>query len=242
LAAKHVPAIRAEVRGEQVRNIYDFFEQDSRTAAVARIVLSMLCVLLIGKFASLFVTNRLLPVPAEDVARVLVAEVQRGAMWTNALATVSAVGTWFVVSVIVGVAIGLALASIRLMSLTGGPMLSALNLTELIGFENHYPHQLSGGMRQRVNIARALAVDPKILLLDEPFAALDVLTREIMQTELLRIWQESRKTVLLITHQIDEAIFLSDNVVVLSARFPQSRSQFPGHVPLMSSGNPSFRR
>jgi NitT/TauT family transport system ATP-binding protein len=88
----------------------------------------------------------------------------------------------------------------------------------LAGFEHHYPHELSGGMQQRVNLARALVVDPKILLMDEPFASLDAQTREAMQEELLQIWLQARKTVLFVTHQIDEAIYLSDRVIVLSGR------------------------
>jgi NitT/TauT family transport system ATP-binding protein len=88
----------------------------------------------------------------------------------------------------------------------------------LAGFEHHYPYELSGGMQQRVNLARALVVDPKILLMDEPFASLDAQTRELMQEELLQIWLQARKTVLFVTHQIDEAIYLSDRVVVFSGR------------------------
>jgi NitT/TauT family transport system ATP-binding protein len=93
-----------------------------------------------------------------------------------------------------------------------------LRLVGLEGFENYFPRQLSGGMRQRVNLARALAIDPDILLMDEPFSALDAQTREIMQTELMRIWEEGRKTVLFVTHQIDEAVFLSDRILVLARR------------------------
>jgi NitT/TauT family transport system ATP-binding protein len=93
-----------------------------------------------------------------------------------------------------------------------------INLVGLNGYERRYPHELSGGMRQRVNLARALAIDPEILLMDEPFAALDAQTREVMQRELLRVWERKRKTVIFITHQIDEAVFLADRVLAFGAR------------------------
>jgi NitT/TauT family transport system ATP-binding protein len=95
---------------------------------------------------------------------------------------------------------------------------SLVDLVGLRGFESSYPSELSGGMQQRVNLARALACDPELLLLDEPFAALDAQTREIMQAELLKVWEATHKTALFITHQIDEAVYLSDKVVVMTAR------------------------
>jgi NitT/TauT family transport system ATP-binding protein len=115
-----------------------------------------------------------------------------------------------------------------------------LKLVGLEGFEHYHPRQLSGGMRQRVNLARALAIDPEILLMDEPFAALDAQTREIMQTELLRIWERGQKTVLFVTHQIDEAVFLSDRVLVFARR--PGRLQAEVKIPLPRPRNLAIKR
>jgi NitT/TauT family transport system ATP-binding protein len=95
---------------------------------------------------------------------------------------------------------------------------SFIDLVGLTGFEDSYPSQLSGGMKQRAAIARTLAIDPKILLMDEPFGALDAQTRHLMQTELLGLWRRSPKTVIFVTHDVQEAVYLADRVAVMTAR------------------------
>jgi NitT/TauT family transport system ATP-binding protein len=139
-------------------------------------------------------------------------------------------------------------ANVRLgLELRGEPHASAraevqrlLGMVGLQRFSRRYPHELSGGMRQRANLARALAVDPPVLLMDEPFGALDAQTRELMQAELLRIWEASEKTVLFVTHSIEEAVLLADRVLLMTARPGRIRAEF--HVDLPRPRDPAMQR
>lgn len=119
-----------------------------------------------------------------------------------------------------------------------------LKLVGLEPFANHYPNQLSGGMQQRVNVARALAIEPSLMLLDEPFGALDAQTREFMQLELLRIWKATNQTIVFVTHDIAEAVYLSDHVVVMTARPGTVREKvkidLPRPRPLEIKRSPEF--
>jgi len=106
-----------------------------------------------------------------------------------------------------------------------------LEMTGLADFRNHYPAELSGGMKQRVALARVLAFDPKVLLMDEPFGALDAQTRETMQEEVMRLWARTRKTIIFVTHDIEEAVYLGDRIVVLTARPGRIREEVTIDLP-----------
>lgn len=106
-----------------------------------------------------------------------------------------------------------------------------IEMVGLIGFEGYRPRQLSGGMKQRVAIARALANEPAVVLMDEPFGSLDAQSRCAMQAELLRVWQQTHKTIIFVTHSVEEAVYLADRVVVLSARPGRVLAEIPIHLP-----------
>ncbi|MGH7266341.1 MAG: ABC transporter ATP-binding protein [Candidatus Rokuibacteriota bacterium] len=106
-----------------------------------------------------------------------------------------------------------------------------LEIMDLVEFRNHLPSEISGGMKQRVALARVLAFDPKVLLMDEPFGALDAQTREVMQEELTRLWERTGKTIVFVTHDIEEAVYLGDRVVVLTARPARIKEEVPVPLP-----------
>ncbi|HEV8534430.1 MAG TPA: ABC transporter ATP-binding protein [Candidatus Limnocylindria bacterium] len=164
-----------------------------------------------GKSTFLKIVNGLLRATAGEIR---LRKVQKGR--ENAMVFQdSALFPWY--SVIDNIAYGLVCSGVSRRE-ARKRALPFIGLVGLDGFADKYPYQLSGGMQQRANLARALAVDAAVLLMDEPFASLDAQTREVMQAELLRIWHAARKTVVFVTHQIDEAVYLADRVVVMAAR------------------------
>ncbi|MCH8055475.1 MAG: ABC transporter ATP-binding protein [Deltaproteobacteria bacterium] len=133
-------------------------------------------------------------------------------------------------TVVANVELGLELKGVQA-SVRRERAMELISMVGLIGFEGHYPHELSGGMKQRVGLARALATDPEVLLMDEPFASLDAQTRDLMQAELLQIWDRAKKTVLFVTHSIEEAAYLSDRVIVMTARPGRTKSILKINLP-----------
>ncbi len=156
-----------------MRDLYDFLEQDTRLAALARVAISTLAVLVVWQLVATVVTNRLLLVPPADVAVALLNEAEQGTMWTNAVATVSAVVTSFIVSVAIGVAIGLALASSRLLSLTGGPVLSALNSVPIIALAPLFVAWLGLGFASKFVLVILVAVFPVVVTTEAGLRAAD---------------------------------------------------------------------
>jgi NitT/TauT family transport system permease protein len=156
-----------------LRNIIDLLEQENRLASATRVLISAACVLIVWQLVSLVVTNRLLLVPPADVAVALVKEVQSGAMWTNAVATVGAVISSFLVSCVFGIAIGLALASSRLLSLTGGPVLSALNSVPIIALAPLFVAWLGLGFASKFVLVLLVAVFPVVVTTEAGLRAAD---------------------------------------------------------------------
>jgi NitT/TauT family transport system ATP-binding protein len=133
-------------------------------------------------------------------------------------------------TVLANVELGLELKGVA-PTIRHGRAAELINMVGLTGFEGHYPHELSGGMKQRVGLARALVTDPEVLLMDEPFASLDAQTRDLMQAELLQIWDKAKKTVIFVTHSIEEAAYLSDRVIVMTARPGRTKSILKINLP-----------